>query len=220
MNSTEYLKKSKTNHLLYPLDKYLVDKLLPRIPRFLETYHLTLLTLVWSILVILLSYLLSDSRLVYLFIAGLIVLQYLTDLLDGAIGRARNTGLILWGFFMDHFLDYVFLCSLGIGYFIILPKSLDIYVATIVILISFMFQAVLMRAITMKQFNISTQGVSATEIRLLLVLLNGIFFFTGMLFAQFLLIITVVSCTVGIFAYIYDSHKLLWDEDMKNKSKE
>lgn len=108
MSSTEYLKKSKTNHLLYPLDKMLVDKLLPIVPRFIETYHLTLFTLIWSSLVILSSYLGSDTRFVYLFIAVLIIMQYLTDLLDGAIGRARNTGLILWGFFMDHFLTMSF----------------------------------------------------------------------------------------------------------------
>lgn len=219
MSSTEYLKKSKTNHLLYPLDKVLVDKLQPTVPGFLQTYHLTLLTIIWSFLVIIVSYVFGDSRFVYLLIAILVILQYLTDLLDGAVGRARNTGLVLWGFFMDHFLDYVFLYSLGIGYFIIFPKSLDLYVAVIVILISFMFQAVMMRAITMKQFNISTQGISATEIRLLLVVINIVFFTTGMYFAQFLLMIAVATCAVGIFAYIFDSHKLLWELDMKNKKK-
>jgi phosphatidylglycerophosphate synthase len=30
-----------------------------------------------------------------------IVFQYITDLLDGEIGRKRNTGLIKWGFYMD-----------------------------------------------------------------------------------------------------------------------
>lgn len=220
MSSTEYLKKSKTNHLLYPLDKMLVDKLLPAVPKFLQTYHLTLLTIIWSLLAIFVSYVLSDSRWVYFLIASIVILQYLTDLLDGAVGRARNTGLVLWGFFMDHFLDYVFLYSLGIGYFIIFPKSLDLYVAVIVILISFMFQAVLMRAITIKQFNISTQGISATEIRLLLVIINIVFFTTGMFFAQFLLMIAVITCAVGIFAYIYDSHRLLWEVDMKNKTKQ
>lgn len=217
MSENAFLSKNKSNHILYPLDKYLKNRLIMLVPRFIQTYHLTMFTLLWSLLIIVLAYIFEDSRIIYLLISIIIILQYFTDLLDGEVGRRRKTGLVLWGFFMDHFLDYVFLCSLGIGYFIIFPKSMDIYVAIIVILISFMFQAVMMRAITMKQFNISTQGISATEIRLLLVIINIVFFATGMYFTQFLLMITVATCAVGIFAYIFESHKLLWEVDMNNK---
>ena len=53
------------------------------------------------------------------FVSLMIVLQYLTDLFDGEVGRQRNTGLIKWGFYMDHFLDYLFLSSLVfVGYMI------------------------------------------------------------------------------------------------------
>lgn len=217
MGGHTYLSKNKSNHILYPLDIFLKKRLLNLVPRFVQTYHLTMLTLLWSLLILFLSYIFSESRFIYIIIAIIILLQYITDLLDGEVGRRRNTGLVLWGFFMDHFLDYVFLCSLGIGYFIILPKSLDIYVALIVILISFMFQAVFMRAITMKKFNISSQGISATEIRVLLIFVNLIFFITGLYLAQFILIITTATCAVGVFAYVYDSHRQLWDADMKNK---
>ena len=53
----------------------------------------------------------------------MITLQWLTDSLDGAIGRYRNVGLIRWGYYMDHFLDYIFLCSILIGYSLILPDN-------------------------------------------------------------------------------------------------
>ena len=46
-------------------------------------------------------------------------LQYISDVLDGAVGRYRDTGLVKWGFYMDHLLDYMFLASVIIGYSLI-----------------------------------------------------------------------------------------------------
>jgi hypothetical protein len=50
-------------------------------------------------------------------------MQYVTDHYDGKIGKYRNTGLVRWGYYMDHLLDYVFLCSIIIGYAFILPEK-------------------------------------------------------------------------------------------------
>jgi hypothetical protein len=36
--------------------------------------------------------------------------QWFTDCLDGALGRYRDTGIPKWGYYMDHFLDFVFMC--------------------------------------------------------------------------------------------------------------
>ena len=41
---------------LVPLERRLAKFVLPRVPRWLETYHLTLLTPVWSILMVVFSY--------------------------------------------------------------------------------------------------------------------------------------------------------------------
>src|SRR5258706_15228515 len=47
----------KTNTgLLVPLERRLARFVLPRIPRWLQTYHLTLLTPVWSILIVVFGY--------------------------------------------------------------------------------------------------------------------------------------------------------------------
>ena len=91
----------------------------PRIPDNIETYHLTLLTLLWSLINVILGCYAKDNLQVLWLVSILILFQYLTDLFDGELGRQRNTGLIKWGFYMDHFLDYIFLCSLVfVGYVI------------------------------------------------------------------------------------------------------
>ena len=53
----------------------------------------------------------------------MIGLQWVTDHYDGKVGKYRNTGLVRWGYYMDHLLDYFFLCSVLIGYAFILPES-------------------------------------------------------------------------------------------------
>jgi phosphatidylglycerophosphate synthase len=96
-------------HCLAPLEKRIIAALLPKVPMNVTTVHLTLCTLLWSAGVITAGALaVVDMRWLWLF-SACIVLQHVTDMLDGAVGRARNTGLIKWGFYMDHFLDYVFL---------------------------------------------------------------------------------------------------------------
>src|SRR3989338_1548416 len=92
------------------------NKIVPHIPRFIETYHLTCLTFLWSGLIVLFGWLARNDINWLWFISLMIIFQYITDLFDGALGRYRDTGLIKWGYYMDHFLDYVFLCSILIAY--------------------------------------------------------------------------------------------------------
>src|SRR5688572_16316355 len=85
-------------------ERWFVARFVGRIPRWLETYHLTMLTLVWSILIPLFGALARTNIHWLWMVSVMIVLQYITDLFDGAVGRLRGTGLVRWGFFMDHFL--------------------------------------------------------------------------------------------------------------------
>ena len=107
--------------ILHRAETGMKEWMVPRVPKRVETYHLTLTTVLWSLLIIVFSFL-AKYNINWLWLVSLMIfLQYITDLLDGAIGRARDTGLIKWGFYMDHFLDYIFLCSILIGYSLILP---------------------------------------------------------------------------------------------------
>ena len=108
-----------------PLEKKFVARWVNRVPFWLETHHLTLLTIPWTGLVIASAWQVRESEDIRWFwgVSLAIALQYLTDLFDGAVGRSRNTGLVKWGFYMDHFLDYVFQCGLIIGYALIAPPQ-------------------------------------------------------------------------------------------------
>src|ERR1041385_6752167 len=69
--------------LLVPLERRLARFVLPRVPHWLETYHLTLLTLVWAVGIALFGYLAADN-LRWLWMTNLmLVLHYFTDHFDG-----------------------------------------------------------------------------------------------------------------------------------------
>ena len=79
--------------ILHKPEEALKHILLPWVPRWLETYHLTLMTVPWCGLILLFSYF-ARFNIHWLWgVSIMIVAQYITDLLDGAIGRQRNTGL-------------------------------------------------------------------------------------------------------------------------------
>src|SRR5687768_1971394 len=123
IETQQFAGATKTNtSFLTPLERRLAIRVLPRIPSWLETYHLTMLTLVWSGLILFFSYLAkNDLRWLY-GVSAMVAMQYVTDHYDGKIGKYRGTGLIRWGYYMDHLLDYLFLCSVIIGYSFILPE--------------------------------------------------------------------------------------------------
>ena len=115
--------KKKGHSALYVQEEWLKARLLPLVPRRVETYHLTLTTVLWALLVPVFSLLARKNPLWMFGVSAMVVAQYVTDLLDGAIGRLRNTGLVKWGFYMDHLLDFLFLCSMLVGYALILPQG-------------------------------------------------------------------------------------------------
>ncbi|HZI49896.1 MAG TPA: CDP-alcohol phosphatidyltransferase family protein, partial [Pyrinomonadaceae bacterium] len=108
--------------LLVPLERQLASFILPRIPRWIETYHLTLLTPLWSLGIVGFCYF-AKSNLRWMWMVNvMIVLHYFTDHFDGKLGKYRDTGLCKWGFYMDHLFDYGFLCSILLGYTLLIPE--------------------------------------------------------------------------------------------------
>ena len=84
----------------------------PKIPKFIETYHLTYMTILWAIGNVIFAFLARENLNWIWLVSLMILLQYITDLFDGELGRQRDTGLIKWGFYMDHFLDFLFLSTI------------------------------------------------------------------------------------------------------------
>ena len=128
-------------------------------------------------------------------------------MLDGAVGRARNTGLIKWGFYMDHFLDYVFLASIVIGYSFMLPQSyLLLAVICLGITAGFMVHVLMDFAIT-NDFKISFNRFGISEVRILLIILNTLAIFLGKTFLAMVFSLVVFCSLSALIVLVYKSQQ-------------
>src|SRR5215212_976428 len=113
--------KSSTS-LLSPLERRLAASVVPRVPAWLGTQHLTLMTLLWCAGLVLFGRLAAGDLRWLWGSSAMIALQWVTDFFDGKVGKHRDTGLVKWGFYVDHLLDFVFLCAVLGGYALVLPE--------------------------------------------------------------------------------------------------
>jgi len=209
--------KKKGASILGPIEKRFVAKYVSKIPKSIETYHLTYTTIAWSGIIILSGYL-AKNNIHWLWLSSvMIVFQYLTDLFDGAVGRHRNTGLIKWGYYMDHFLDYVFLCSILISYYFILPAyyAKDLFFI-LAILGSFMVNSFLSFAAT-NEFKIEYMKIGPTEIRILFIVINTLFIIFGKTYLYLTLPFSLIFSFIGLIIVVYRTQRYIWKLDMKNK---
>jgi archaetidylinositol phosphate synthase len=215
----EFAGAGKTNTgMLGPLERRLARFILPRIPRWLETYHLTLLTPVWSILIAVFSYLAArDLRWLWM-VNLMIVMHYFTDYYDGKIGKFRDTGLRKWGFYMDHLFDYGFICSVLIGYSFLLPqRAIFSMMLVLCVFSAFMFHTFLMLAAT-EEFKVSFAIFGPTELRLALIIANGLLVRFGVRGLKGALPYIAGCGTVALALLAYRAQKRLWKSDMQAKA--
>ena len=118
--------KAPMKTLLSGPEKKFILWLAPKFPAWTTSRMLTMMTVLWVLGVIGFGMLAGKTgNLRWLWLSSLMVfMQWFTDCFDGAIGRARNEGLIKWGFYMDHFLDFVFMCSVFTGWSFCLTGSI------------------------------------------------------------------------------------------------
>lgn len=194
--------------------------MIPRIPSWLETHHLTMLTLVWSSLILLFSYF-AASNLKWLWLVSLMIfLQYVTDHYDGKVGKYRNTGLVRWGYYMDHLLDYYFLCSVIIGYAFILPeRSRYQLLFMLAIFGAYDFSTFLAFAAT-DRLKISYLKFGPTEFRLALIVINTLLIFYGTKHMISGLKFVNAGALVGLCLMVYRAQRHIWKLDMEQKKAE
>lgn len=203
--------------LLVSLENRLVKATIHLIPKWIETYHLTLMTLVWSAVIVFAGYLARKNINWFWLFSAMIFMQYLTDLLDGKIGKLRNTGLVKWGYCIDHFFDYIFLCSILFAYSFFVPQEYYFWgLAAAMIIIGFMMNSYLFSA-TISRFKISYFGIGPTESRLFFVLVNTFLIIFGVKYLSLSLPYIAITVFVGLVIAVYQSHKKTWQADMKDK---
>ena len=203
--------------LFAPWERRFVARYVGRVPPWLETYHLTLLTIVWSLLILFFGWL-AQRNIQWLWMVSLmIVLQYVTDLFDGAVGRYRNTGLVKWGFFMDHFLDYIFLCAMITAYHTVAPPGLDFWFVLLLGLTgAHMTHSFLAFAAT-NEFRIAYHGVGPTEMRLAFIGINAFIIFTWPNYYAYTLPALTFAVLAALVFVVINTQRRLWDIDMEAK---
>lgn len=208
--------KSNTSFLT-PFERRLAVRVLPRIPSWLETYHLTMLTLVWSGLILFFSYL-AASDLRWLWgVSAMVAMQYVTDHYDGKIGKYRGTGLVRWGYYMDHLLDYLFLCSVIIGYAFILPERSRYQILIMLAIFAGYEVSTFLAFAATDRLKISYLKFGPTEFRVALIVINALLVQYGTRTMINGLKYVNIGAAIGLVLVVYRTHKVIWALDMKHK---
>ncbi len=203
--------------ILKKVENKFISFLLPRLPSYIKTNHLTLMTIFWSLGVIMSNYLASYHIGWLTLTSFLVICQLITDMLDGSLGRARNSGLVKWGYYMDHFLDYIFLSSLLYSYTFILPDLVRLLFLTHIVLTATMIHSFLYFGISGKLIR-SFYKIGSTELRFICLLLNLYLIFDGTRIAQILMIFILIIFLV-LAKIIYTTQKEARDIDMEPSEK-
>src|SRR2546423_3056155 len=206
----------KTNtSFLSPLERRLAPIVIPRIPKWLETYHLTMLTLVWSLMILVFSFLATKNMRWLWMVSLMIFLQWVTDHYDGKVGKYRNTGLVRWGYYMDHLLDYFFLCSILLGYAFILPERSRFQLLLMLALFAAYDFSTFLAFSATDELKISHLKFGPTEFRLALIIINGLLISFGTRHMVSGLKWVNAGAVVGLVFLIYSTQKRIWERDMK-----
>ena len=201
---------------LHRWEQYFVKWGTVKIPLCIETYHLTAMTILWSLGILGFGYM-AQYNIQWLWgSSAMIILQYLTDLFDGAVGRHRNTGLIRWGYYADHFLDYIFMCCILIGYSFFIPDRYGILFFLLMIYGGFMVNAFVSFG-ALNEFRVSYFGIGPTEGRIGFIIANTMLIIFGKIYLSRFLPLILVVVSVALIVVVYYTQKKIWAIDMKEK---
>ena len=172
--------KKQGQSLLGPVERRFINWAVPKIPGRIMSHHLTSVTLLWSAGTVLFGWLATGDRVWLHGVSVMVFGQWLTDSLDGTLGKYRKQGLVKWGFYMDHLLDFLFAGSIVIAYsFLVDAKWLEfLFLLLLLVTCATMAVSFLSFAAT-NQFQIAYYGIGPTEIRIGYIALNTFVVFAG-----------------------------------------
>ncbi|MFH1613831.1 MAG: CDP-alcohol phosphatidyltransferase family protein [Planctomycetota bacterium] len=210
-------KKLVMRTLLAKAERRFIDSNVQRFPGRIEGYHLTLMTILFSAGLVVFGYL-ARGNIHWLWLSSLmLILQWFTDCFDGALGRYRDTGIPKWGYYMDHFLDFVFMAAVFVGYsFLVEGLSRDIVYLLIPVFGCFMASSFLSFGAT-SQFKITYLGVGPTEIRIAFIVLNCLIIFFGTGWIEKLLVVVLCGSIVFLCIVVFRTQKYIWKIDIQEK---
>ena len=208
--------KKKGQSILGPAERRFIDWAIPKIPAPIMSHHLTALTAVWSALTILFGYLAVDDIRWLHGVSVMVFLQWLTDSLDGSLGKYRKQGLVKWGFFADHLLDLLFAGSIVIAYsFLVTAWWLEfLFLILLLITCATMATSFLSFAAT-NQFQIAHYGIGPTEIRIAYIALDTFVVFAGTAIFSWGVPVVVALNAVAFGILAWQTSANLWRIDVE-----
>ena len=211
--------KKVGSSLLSKPERVFVDWAVPRLPLWITSRRLTMLTLVWCAGIVLSGYVAATESFQMLWLISIFIfLQWLTDSLDGSLGKYRQAGWVKWGYYMDHFLDYMFLCSILVAYALILPDHFKYLLFLLLVTLSaFMVNSFLAFAAT-NTFKIHYLGIGPTEIRIIFIVVNTLLAIFGKTYMGPALPYILAFSLVGLTVVVYRTQKEIEAEDIANKA--
>ena len=211
-------KKVPMKSLLANWEKKFIETWTPRFPAWIEGWHLTLLTIPFSIALVAFGYLAAKHSLHWLWLSSLMLfLQWFTDSFDGALGRLRDYGIPKWGFYMDHFLDYIFMSCVFIGWsFLFQGRNNLILWAMVITMGSLMVNSFLSFGAT-GQFKITYLRTGPTELRLAFIIINCILIKFKTDFAEQNLTYIAIAFAASVVLVIFRTQRYIWKLDMNEK---
>lgn len=197
-------------------ERRIIDALTPHFPRWIQGYHLTLMTIPWSAGLLLAGWL-ARGDLRWLFLASAMqALQWFTDSFDGSLGRYRDTGIPKWGYYMDHFLDYAFMCCALVGYALLLDGTARFFMLLLLpVQVGFVVNSYLSFAAT-GEFKITFLGVGPTELRLFLIALNTGLTMFGTAWLEKTLPYAGMVLFLGLCVVVFRTQKYVWALDRRD----
>lgn len=218
MISTPMTDLKTSGSLMSPLERGWARALVRVVPSGVRGYHLTLASILWcgcAAAACLLAP--GDHRWLHL-LSGVIVAQYVTDAVDGKIGKLRGDGLVRWGYYMDHMLDYAFLAVILCGYGALLPPDWRGVAGPMVAVGGgFMASAFLARGAT-GVLPIAFAGVGPVEMRAVFVAINTVIASVGT--ASWIQAVpAALACAALVLcAWICRTQSRLWALDRESRT--
>lgn len=162
--------------LLNPYEKKLLIWTAERLPRWVTSDMLTWFSLFGSV-VIAAGYLLTNYHPAWLWLSSLgFVFHWFGDSLDGTIARVRNQQRPLYGFYIDHNMDCVseFFIFGGMG----LSAYMHFWMGLLLFVVYLGMEVYVMICAHLKnEFKLTYGAFGPTELRVLMILLNTVWFF-------------------------------------------
>jgi phosphatidylglycerophosphate synthase len=216
---SQHLNECKADQtLVWPFDVWLKNFLIPYIPAWIHPNHLTLASLLWIVCTCLASYLalsLWNIGRLWLIVLALFG-HYITDLLDGELWRVRKAGYILWGFYMDHFLDYIFFAAIIGSLYFVVPAIVQGPFVVFGLIVSMLFVHLHIATIVQDVFLIAFHRIWPSEFRMI-----GVLFVIFVIYFPSVILPMVWIWSIVVFITLilalYTTQKALWQKDMENK---